>query len=153
MAVPLEIQFLPLSAAFAGTAVVLAGEEMALGPTARAIDERTRGALTKAARAASFTGKARSAIEVLAPTGIDAQRLILAGTGAAPKELDRLRLGGFAFAQISARKAESASIIAEPADLGGASADAFARKALFRMAVPRNQRLARHLPWTREAAS
>jgi len=32
-------------------------------------------------------------------------------------------------------------------------ADAFARKALFRVAVPRNQRLARALPWTREAAS
>jgi heparosan-N-sulfate-glucuronate 5-epimerase len=32
-------------------------------------------------------------------------------------------------------------------------ADAFARKALFRVAVPRNQRLARHLPWAREAAS
>jgi leucyl aminopeptidase len=126
MAVPLEIQFLPLSAALADTAVVLAGNEMTLGPTARGIDERTKGALAKAARAAGFTGKARKAIEVLAPPGIDVQRLIVAGSGAAPNELDRLRLGGFAFAQISARKAESASIVAEPADLGAVSAEAFA---------------------------
>ncbi len=99
---------------------------MALGPTARGIDEATKGALTKAARAASFTGKARTAIEVLAPAAIDVHRLIVAGAGRAPNELDRLRLGGFAFAQISARKAESASIVAEPADLGEASAEAFA---------------------------
>ena len=32
-------------------------------------------------------------------------------------------------------------------------AGAFARKAVFRMAVPRNQRLARRLPWARVAAS
>ena len=38
-----------------------------------------KGALTKAARAAGFTGKAKTAIEILAPAGIDAQRLILAG--------------------------------------------------------------------------
>src|SRR5438477_1966239 len=47
-------------------------------------------------------------------------------TGKAAKELDRLLLGGFAFAQISARKGEAASIIAEPADLGEASAEVFA---------------------------
>jgi len=126
MAQTLEIQFLPLSAALAGTAVVLAGEELTLGSSTRGIDERAKGALTKAARAAGFTGKPRTAIEVLAPTGIDSQRVILAGAGRAPNELDRLRLGGLAFAQISARKAESASVVAEPADLGEASAEAFA---------------------------
>ena len=73
----------------------------------RAMDERSKGALTKAARAADFTGKAKTAIEVLAPPGIDAPRVILMGTGRSPKELDRLLLGGFAYAQISARKGEA----------------------------------------------
>jgi leucyl aminopeptidase len=122
----LEIQFASLSPAPTGTLVLLAGPELALAPTARGLDERMKGALSKAARAADFTGKAKTSIEILAPAGIDAPRLLLLGTGKAAKELDRLLLGGFAFAQISARKGETASIIAEPADLGEASAEVFA---------------------------
>jgi leucyl aminopeptidase len=122
----LEIQFASLSAAPAGALVLLAGQELALAPTARGLDERMKGALSKAARAADFTGKAKTSIEILAPSGIDAQRVLLIGAGRAAKELDRLLLGGFALTQISARKGETASIVAEPADLGEASADVFA---------------------------
>jgi leucyl aminopeptidase len=123
---PLEIQFMPLSTAPAGALLLLAGQELTLASVARAMDERSKGALTKAARAADFTGKAKTAIEVLAPPGIDAPRVILAGMGRAPKELDRLQLGGFAFAQISARKGETGTLVAEPADPGEVSADVFA---------------------------
>ena len=126
MAPPLEIQFASLSAQVGATLVVLAAEGLAFGPAARGIDERTKGALTKAARAAGFSGKAKSAIEILAPAGIDAQRIIVVGTGRTANDLERVLLGGYAFAQIAARKTESASLIAEPADLGDAGADAFA---------------------------
>ena len=122
----LEIQFASLSAAPAGTVVLLAGQELALAPTARGFDERMKGALSKAARAADFTGKAKSTIEILAPAGIDTPRLLLVGTGRAAKELDRLLLGGHALAQIGARKGETASIVAEAADTGEASAETFA---------------------------
>jgi leucyl aminopeptidase len=122
----LDIQFVPLSAAPAGAVLLLAGQELALGSAARGIDERAKGALSKAARAADFTGKAKTSIEVLAPSGIDAARLILAGTGRAAKELDRLQLGGFAFAQLSARKGEVGTIVVDPADPGEASGEEFA---------------------------
>src|SRR5262245_22062626 len=123
---PLDIQFGPLSAAPAGAVLLLAGQELTLGTTARSIDERTKGALTRAARAADFTGKAKSSIEVLAPAGIETPRLILLGTGSAAKELDRLQLGGLAFAQLGARKGEAGTIIADPADPGQVSAEVFA---------------------------
>ena len=90
------------------------------------MDERTKGALSKAAQAAAFSGKAKSSIEVFAPPGIDAQRVILVGTGRGGNELDRLLLGGYAYAQIAGRKTESGSVVAEPADLGGVGADEFA---------------------------
>ena len=122
----LDVQFMPLSAAPAGAVLLLAGQELALGATARGLDERAKGALSRAARAADFTGKARMFIEVLAPAGIDAPRLILIGTGRAAKELERLQLGGFACAQISARKGEVGTIVADPADPGEASAEVFA---------------------------
>ena len=123
---PIEIQFMPLSSDPVGPLVLLAGQELALGPSARNIDERTKGGLSKAARAADFTGKAKSAIELLAPTGLDTPRLLLVGTGRDSKELERLLLGGYALAQISARKGEVATLVAEPADLGGVSAEAYA---------------------------
>ncbi|MBX9588402.1 MAG: leucyl aminopeptidase [Hyphomonadaceae bacterium] len=122
----LDIQYVPLSAAPGATLIVLAGEGPAFGPAARAIDEKMKGALSKAARAAGFSGKAKTSIEVLAPTGVDAQRIIVVGTGRAASELDRLLLGGYAFAQIVGRKVESASLIAEPADVGEAGPDVFA---------------------------
>ena len=131
MADMLEIEFASLSAAPVGTLVVLAGEDLALGSAARGIDERSKGALKKAAAAAGFSGKAKSAIEILAPAGVDTQRIILLGTGKAPNELDRLLLGGAAFAQISARKGEAASILADPADPGQAGADVFAADLAF----------------------
>ena len=119
MTASLQVQFVPLTAALSPTVVALAGEEVALAPSVAAIDERIKGGLTKAARAAAFTGKPRTGIEILAPVGIDAQRLIVAGAGRTSSEHDRLRLGGFAYAQIAARKAESASLIADLADTGG----------------------------------
>jgi leucyl aminopeptidase len=122
----LDIQFTPIEPAREGTLVLLAGPELALGATARGIDERLRGGLSKAARAATFVGKAKTAIEILAPASIDAQRLILVGIGTPGKELERLELGGFVFAQISARKGDAATIIAEPAALGEANAETFA---------------------------
>ena len=123
---PLAIEFASLSASPAGTLVVLAGQELAMAPATRGIDERTKGALTKAARAADFTGKAKSAIEILAPAGIDSQRLLLVGTGRTTTELERLLLGGYVLAQIGIRKGDAATLVAETADPGQASPEAFA---------------------------
>ena len=119
MSQSLEIEFLPQTAETSRALVVLAGEGLVMGPAAKRIDERSKGSLSRAAEAARFTGKTRSSIEVLAPPGVDATRLLLIGTGGPKSDLDRLRLGGFAFAQIMARKTETASVLADPLDPGG----------------------------------
>jgi leucyl aminopeptidase len=127
----LDVQFMPLSAAPTGALLILAGAELSLGPVARDLDEDAKGALTKAARAAEFTGKAKTAIEVLAPAGIDVPRVVVAGMGKAGREFDRLQLGGYAFSQLSARKGEAATLLAEVADPGEASAEVFAADLAF----------------------
>ena len=131
MSEPLEIQFAALSAPPTGTLALLAGTELALASTARGLEERTKGAVSKAARAADFTGKAKTSMEILAPAGIDASRLLVIGAGHPSKELDRLLLGGYALSQITARKGEAASLIAEVPDMGEASADIFAADLAF----------------------
>jgi leucyl aminopeptidase len=126
MAEPLEIEFAALSTAPVGSVAVLAGPELALAGTAKSYDERTKGGLMKAARAANFSGNAKSSIEILAPAGLDVPRLLVLGMGRSAKELERLQLGGFALAQISARKGDTATFVAEAADSGEASAETFA---------------------------
>src|SRR5262245_5738022 len=120
---PLQVQFAPLSQAPMGTLILLAGEELALGASARSFDERAKGLLLRAAGAANFSGKNKTAIELLAPAGIEAQRLVLLGSGRAGKELDRLLLGGYAFAQANARKGETATLVCDPADPGEAGCE------------------------------
>ncbi|HXE68959.1 MAG TPA: M17 family peptidase N-terminal domain-containing protein, partial [Hyphomicrobiaceae bacterium] len=126
MAEAVEVQFAPLSQAPSGTLIVLAGEELALGAAARALNERAKGALLRAAAAAGFSGKSKTAIELLAAAGIEAQRLIMVGSGRPGKELDRLLLGGYAFGQANARKGEKATFICDPADPGDAGVEGFA---------------------------
>jgi leucyl aminopeptidase len=126
MALPPEVEFVPLSAPPRGALVVLAGDDLSLGPTTRALDERTKGALTRAAQAAGFSGKTRTSVEILAPPGTDAKRVVMVGTGRTSGELARIELGGFAFAQIAARRTESASLLAERADAGDAAPEVLA---------------------------
>jgi len=123
---PLDIQFVPFNGEMAPTVLVLADDGVALGAAAKRIDERSKGQLTKAAGAAEFKGKARTAIEVLAPAGIESRRVVMMGTGGTKTEHDRLRLGGAAYAQIGTRKVETATLVADPADPGQVSEEVFA---------------------------
>jgi leucyl aminopeptidase len=126
MSEPLQVHFAPLSEAPTGTLLLLAGEELQLGAGARSFDERAKGLVLRAARAAKFSGKSKTAIELLAPAGLTAERVIVLGCGRSSKELDRLMLGGYAFAQANQRKGETATLVCDPADPGGAGAEAFA---------------------------
>jgi len=116
----LEIVFTSLSAAPEGVAVVLAGEELALSARVKDLDLKAGGAILKAAQAADFKGKSKSAIEILAPHGAGVDRLIVIGAGRADQlgQLDRALIGGAALGQISSRKCASASLVAELSNPG-----------------------------------
>lgn len=120
MAAPLEITFAPLTAALESTTVVFAAAELALAESVAALNQKSGGIILKAADAASFKGKAKSSFEVLAPAKIDADRLIVAGAGktADLSDTDWAMLGGYAYAQIAARKTARAGVIADFDDTG-----------------------------------
>ena len=67
----------------AGAWVVAAAEKAALLPAAVRLDKASGGALTRALKFSRFTGKAGQFLEVLAPSGLKASRLLLEGLGAA----------------------------------------------------------------------
>jgi leucyl aminopeptidase len=113
MPLTLHVRFVPTDATLQPTTVVLAGTEAKLGAAAQALDRRAGGIVHKAASAAGFTGKLKASFEVLAPTGIETKRVLVMGTGADPSETDRINLGGAIHAAIAARKATTASLIAD----------------------------------------
>jgi leucyl aminopeptidase len=120
----LEIVFAPLSAPLEAAAAVLCGDEIALGGVAKKLNSAGGGAIMHAAEAAGFKGKARSSIELLGQAKLGARRLIVVGAGRPSEitEADLISLGGYVFGQLSARKTETASLIAELADTSSRSA-------------------------------
>jgi leucyl aminopeptidase len=72
-------------AALPGTLVVFAGKGAVLCRAAQALDMASGGQLRRAIKASRFDGEAAKLVEVLAPTGSDANRILIAGTGVAGK--------------------------------------------------------------------
>jgi len=112
------VEFAPLKAPLQPVAAILSAQDLTFGPQTRTIDSKANGLVAKAAEAAEFKGKAKTAIEVLAPAGLDLRRLVVIGVGQPDqaKETDWVNLGGYAYAQIAARKGEAASLVAEVPD-------------------------------------
>ena len=85
MSQQLDVEFVSLSEDLEPTTVVIGTEDqdaLALSETADALNAKSSNAISKAAKAADFTGKAKSGIELLAPSKLKCQRLIVVGSGA-----------------------------------------------------------------------
>ncbi len=102
------------------TLVVFAGQDLALGAATRKVLGAEGEALVKkAAAAGKFKGKASTALDIIAPSGLAADRLLVVGTGGEeaakgkakeePKPDDDLMLGGFVLGKLGA--GASATII------------------------------------------
>ncbi len=111
----IDVSFSAYASGLQPTTVAFVGKDRGMGATVSALDERSGGAMRRAFDAADFTGKAKSTLEILAPTGLAVRRLVLVGCAAADDASDNevVLLGGRAMGQILSRKGERASIIAE----------------------------------------
>ncbi|MBO6902241.1 MAG: leucyl aminopeptidase [Rhizobiaceae bacterium] len=89
-----EITFARSAKPAGGVAVVLAAEGGKPGPSAEAVDPA--GVLKKALKVAEFKGKARTTVDVIAPSGSSADRIVVVGLGdlAKPDPDAWTRLGG-----------------------------------------------------------
>jgi leucyl aminopeptidase len=107
-------------AAAGGALVVFVGEGGQLSAGAQAVDTASGGQLGRAMKAASFTGKKGKLIELLAPAGLGASRVLAAGLGDPAKADARSfeDLGGEIAARLQTLEAEVAADFAGMADLG-----------------------------------
>ncbi len=81
----MEISFVPASSESAGVLILGSAEGGGLTGRAAAVNMAMGGALKRAAEASRFTGKSGQVLEILAPAGVKASRVVLAGLGKPPK--------------------------------------------------------------------
>ena len=96
MAAGLDIRFVDLAQPSAGSAVLLTDKDLRLGATSEALEQSAGGNFRRAARATKFQGKMLKSLELLAPAGVELDRLAFIGLGEPEKltEHDWLRIGG-----------------------------------------------------------
>jgi leucyl aminopeptidase len=107
-----KIGFVPFSAAPRGTVIVFTDETLKLGQRAAKALGSASDSVKRAAATAKFKGKGRSVLEILAPAGLNADCLLVVGTGEAGKlkDDDFINLGGVAAGKA---KAGEVTLIAE----------------------------------------
>ncbi|MDB5631917.1 MAG: Leucyl aminopeptidase, partial [Tardiphaga sp.] len=109
-----KVGFVPFSAAARGMLVVFCDDTLKFGAaTAKALGD-TAAIVKKAAATNQFKGKSASTLDILAPEGLKATRLIVVGTGkvADVKESDLLKFGGVLAGKIRAGN-DAVTVMAE----------------------------------------
>ncbi len=87
----MKIVFSGIAIPSSGAIVVGVAEDLALGETARALDESTGGALARALASGRFKGKRNTTLTLLAPHGLEVDAVVLAGLGD-PGKIDARQL-------------------------------------------------------------
>jgi len=108
----MKIRFAKLAPDIDGALVVFAAEKSGLTAIGREVDKATRGQIVRAIKAADYKAAAETTLAVLAPDGLKAARIIVAGLGD-PAKLnghDLERIGGTIAAAALSGKEKTAAI-------------------------------------------
>ena len=109
-----KVGFVSFSAAQGGILAVFCDDGLDFGPSTRKALGTAAGLVRQAAETNQFKGKNGSVLDILAPQGLKAKRLLVVGTGkpAELKEQDFLKLGGIVAGKLKSGRG-SVGVIAE----------------------------------------
>jgi leucyl aminopeptidase len=109
-----KVGFVPFSAVPRGILVVFCDDALQLGPATRKALGAAVSLVRRAAETNQFKGKSGAALDILAPEGLKAKRLIVMGVGKPVeiKDNDFLKLGGSAAGKLRAGN-DAVTIVAE----------------------------------------
>jgi len=127
MSSPVTSAFAPLSAPKGGVYVVFVGASLKLAPAAQKALVGAADLIAAAAKTASFRGKSLSSLDILAPSGVACERLLVIGVerDKDKKETDFAELGGYVIGKIGASKAATIAFFAPNGDWDAAGAADF----------------------------
>ena len=102
-----KVGFVPFSTAPRGALVVFCDDSLKFGAATRKVLGAAADVVKRAAETNRFKGKSGSTLDILAPEGLKASRLIVVGAGklSAIKDNDFLKLGGAAAGKLLAGNA------------------------------------------------
>ncbi len=128
MSETVKIAFAPLGSAEGGALVVFAGAELALGEHAAGLFKGAKGYLADAASTLAFKAKSMSAMDLVRPAAVAAERLLVVGVSvkAGDKPLDFVSLGGFVAGKLARAKRVQAVFEGPTEAWGGRAAADFA---------------------------
>ncbi len=111
----MKIEFSSPALPSSGALVFLVEKGAELTGLAKAADAAVSGVLAKAAKVARFTGAKGQTVEIVAPVGIDADRVVLFGIGDAAKlsDADWVALGAGIYANLEKSGSEAVTLAAE----------------------------------------
>lgn len=114
----MKISFAKSSTVKGGALAVCVYKDARLSPGAQALDEATGKQISRAIKASRFTGDVADVLEIIAPHGFDATRLLIVGLGVAEKASgpEFERIGGQIYARIATSGDTSLTI--DLSDLG-----------------------------------
>lgn len=114
----MQIEFSALELPKSGAVVFFTEKDKGLTGLAAEANSAAGGALEKAIKSSRFTGAAGQKLDILAPSGLDAERILLIGLGDAAKLTDREKVeaGAQALAALLMSGSESATLVAEGVD-------------------------------------
>ena len=114
MPATLKLEFLPFTAPPKDVLIVFCDEGLKFGSSGRAVLEPAGDLVKRAAESERFKGKHGSALEIVAPAGLDVRRLVVLGVGKVKdlKSESWVKLGGTAMGKIPSAAAE-ATIVAD----------------------------------------
>jgi leucyl aminopeptidase len=109
------ISFANLKLPEEGVLVLFSGEGPKLTPTAKDLDKRSKGLLSRAAGISGFEGAKETSVDLLAPSGLKLSRLVLVGMGktASYGAEDWLNLGGIVRGLLSGKEGAVAHVVLE----------------------------------------
>jgi leucyl aminopeptidase len=112
----MKIGFSKVSVPTSGALVVMALDGGKLTATGQSVDKQTGGSLTRAMKTGHFKGASGQLVEVLAPTGMKAERVLIVGVGK-PSDLSPSALesaGGSVAAKLLRSGGKSVSFAVDP---------------------------------------
>jgi leucyl aminopeptidase len=114
MANRLRIGFGSIAAPARGVLVVFADDGLRLGSATQALLKPTGDLVARAAAADNFKGRNGTALDIVAPQGLKASRLIVIGVGKASDLEDFVKLGGAVMGRIPAAAGEATIVLELP---------------------------------------
>ncbi len=128
MSAAVKISFGPLAAPKGSAFVVFVGADMKPAAAVTVEVGDLEPLIRAAAKAANFKGAQRTALDILAPSGLDAPRLVVVGVapGKDNAPLDFIMLGGFVFGKLTGASKVEVALEAPAGSWDGAAAADFA---------------------------